>query len=130
MQLTKILRRMKRHPLSLAMWILLLGASTAIHLGARTVSNMTKTLPGYPEFISDDLVVCRIRAIDFIQDHAWMPLTFALLALTSLLWLELRKAPRWAVWTTLGGLSLPCFAYMSICLKASTICIVLMRLPG
>jgi len=121
MQLMETLRWLNRHALSPALLILLFGASTTFHSFARTVSNMVKTLPGYPAFISDDLVVCRIRAIDFIQDHAWMPLTFAILALASLLWLDLRKAPRWAVWTTLCGLSLPCLAYMWVCLKASTV---------
>jgi hypothetical protein len=121
MELMETRRWLNQHALSPALLILLFGASTAIHLQACAVSNMVKSLHGYPAFISDDLVVCRIRAVGFIQDHAWMPLTFALLALASLFWLGFRKAPRWAVWTTLGGLSLPCLAYMWICFKASTL---------
>jgi hypothetical protein len=112
------------------MLILLFGASTTIHFGARAMSHIVKTLPGYPQVILDDLVVCRVRAIDFLQDHAWMPLTFAILALASLLWLEFRRAPRWAVWTTLGSLSLPCLAYMWVCLKAWTVSIFMMGPPS
>ena len=54
--------------------------------------------------------------IDFINGHGWMAMAYVAVFLGSLVWLEMRGAPRWSVWTTFLILSLPCFAYLRACL--------------
>ena len=100
---------------------LLFGVVAAAHGFARGVANMFTTLPGFPAIISDDRFLCRLRAVEFVHAHPWMPLALAGAALASLLWLEFRQAPRWAVWTTLVVLSVPCLGYIWVCLKAGSV---------
>jgi len=59
--------------------------------------------------------------MEFVHEHPWMPLSLAGAALASLLWLELRRAPRWAISTTLAVLSVPCLGYVWVCLKAGRV---------
>lgn len=105
-------------------FVLLLGAFAAVaamHFATQTWLDPIRGLPGYPSALLTDLGICRIRALDFVQTHVWMTMVFLSFSLASLLWLDLRKAPRWAVWSTLFPLSVPCVAYIWICARICTV---------
>ena len=113
------LRWLNEHATSAALLLLLLGVATILHDIARGAVGLIQSIPNYPAWITDDRVLGRIRAVEFVQANPWIPLVLALAALGSLLWLEVRRAPRWAVWTTLAVVSLPAGGYIWVCLKAA-----------
>ena len=53
--------------------------------------------------------------IDFLNSHGWFTAIFALLFTGSLLYLELRNAPRWWVWLTFFVFAAPCLMYLMVC---------------
>jgi len=56
-----------------------------------------------------------MAAIDFLHGHRWFAGVFMLVFIGSLLYLELRNAPRWSVWLVFLFLAAPCVAYLMIC---------------
>jgi hypothetical protein len=56
-----------------------------------------------------------MAAIDFLRGHGWFAGVFVFLFIGSLLYLELRDAPRWSVWLVFVFLAAPCVAYFMIC---------------
>ena len=101
-----------RHPASTIPLAALLGACVFAHLAAlswmETPGRQVASLPART-------VRC-MTLIDFINNHGWMALAYVATFLGCLVWLEIRAAPRWSVWTTFVILSLPCLAYLRACL--------------
>ena len=64
----------------------------------------------------DAKTIQRMAIIDFIHNHLWLVTPYALVFLGSLLWLEIRSAPRWAIWVSFLFLALPCSAYVRGCI--------------
>ena len=53
--------------------------------------------------------------IDFLNGHRWFVVVFILMFIGSLLYLELRNAPRWSVWLTFFAFAAPCLEYLMVC---------------
>jgi len=66
--------------------------------------------------IMDERTAREMSIIDFIHDHLWIVAAYAVVSFTSLIWLECRTSPRWAVWVTFLVLAIPLLAYGGACL--------------
>jgi hypothetical protein len=66
--------------------------------------------------VMDDRTMREVRVIDFLHANLWLPLLYSAVFAGSVLWLEYRGAPRWAVWGTFVLLALPCLTYARACL--------------
>jgi hypothetical protein len=53
--------------------------------------------------------------IDFSNNHWWFAGGFAFLFIGSLLFLELRNAPRWSILLAFLLLAVPCVVYLMVC---------------
>jgi hypothetical protein len=113
MQILAALKWINRHSASSVLLLLLLSASTFAHVLARVRMDMASR-----QFaIMDDRTIRQMGLIDFMHAHYWVAIAYAAVYLGSLLWLEIRGAPRWAVWVTFGLLALPCLVYAGACLR-------------
>jgi hypothetical protein len=65
----------------------------------------------------DERTIRQMSAIDFMHAHYWIAIAYAAVFLSSLLWLEFRGAPRWAVWITFSVLAIPCLVYAWACVR-------------
>ena len=66
--------------------------------------------------IMDDRTVHEMGLIDFIHGDLWIVAAYVAVFVASLIWLEFRTAPRWAVWITFIVFALPLLAYARACL--------------
>src|SRR6266542_2310884 len=111
MQIPAALKWINRHSASSVLLLLVLGASTFAHVLARVRMDMASRFA-----IMDDRTIGQMRVINFVHAHCWVAIAYAVVFLASLLWLELRDAPRWVVWVTFVLLALPCLTYAWACL--------------
>jgi len=102
------------HGTSVALMLLLVGACVWAHLLA------TGRLEILREQVVqvDSLSLRRIAGIEYIQNHWWFVLPYLTLFSGNLIWLEARKAPRWAVWVVWVVLAAPCLGYIWACLDS------------
>src|SRR5450631_69486 len=56
-----------------------------------------------------------MATIDFLNDNRWIAWVFAVAFIGSLLYLELRAAPRWSVWLVFFSFTAPCIFYLIGC---------------
>ncbi len=113
MKALKTLRILDRHGAAPALIALLLIVTiyvhTVAHRKAQALSRVTAGL--------DVKTVRRMHVVEYMHTHPSLLLLFVGVMAGSLLWLEMRRAPRWSVWCATGFLSLPCFAYIYGCAK-------------
>jgi hypothetical protein len=64
----------------------------------------------------DDKSAKRMAIIDLLQGHGWMVVSYALVFLGCLFWMERRAIPRWAFWTSFSAMAAPCLVYGWGCL--------------
>ena len=113
MQILTALKWINRHSASSVVLLLLLGASTFAHVLAHLRMDMANR-----QFaIMDDRTIREIAVIDFMHAHYWVAIAYAVVFFATLLWLEIRSAPRWAVWVMFCLLALPCLVYAGACLR-------------
>jgi len=62
----------------------------------------------------------RTRFITYVDAHGWLALSFVALFAATVLWLQIRRSPRWSLWLTFAALALPMFGYMWVCLGVGT----------
>jgi len=101
-----------RHGTSTALLLLLVGACVRAHLLA---VGKTHSLGGLVTSM-DSLSLRRVAGIGFIHSHWWFVLPYLTIFGGSLIWLEARSAPRWAVWAVFIIMAVPCLGYMWTCL--------------
>jgi hypothetical protein len=102
------------HGTSVALMLLLVGACAWAHLLA---AGKIEILRGQVIQV-DSLSLRRIAGIEYIQNHWWFVLPYLTLFAGNLIWLEARKAPRWAVWVVWVVLAAPCLGYLWACLDS------------
>ena len=62
----------------------------------------------------------RVRFIGYVDAHPWVALLFAAFFAGSLVWLQFRQSPRWALWLTFAFLALPVLGYAWACLRVES----------
>lgn len=113
MRTLDVLRCINRKGAPLAGLALLLGMGAFLHRIALGVGTFA-----YPaSVIADPYQEVRLRFVSYLDAHTWVALPFAALFAASLLWLQIRKSPPWALWATFASLALPLVGYMWICLS-------------
>jgi hypothetical protein len=64
----------------------------------------------------DSVTEHRMAVIAFVHPHWWIAVSYFAAFLAGLLWLEIRCAPRWCVWSSFALFSVPCVAYTWGCM--------------
>ena len=113
MQIPAALKWINRHSAPSVLLLLILGASTFAHV----LAHVRMDAASRQFAIMDDRTIGQMRIIDFVHAHCWVVIAYAVVFLASLLWLELRDAPRWSIWVTFAVLALPFLAYAEACLR-------------
>jgi hypothetical protein len=104
---TETYRRLNRHGASSIFAILFLGAISFAHFMARTRMDIC-----HRQFaLMYSRTIHEMALIDFIDSHFWLVFAYAVLYVASLLWLEIRSAPRWTIWLTFVLLAVPTMVY-------------------
>jgi hypothetical protein len=108
----------------LATLALLFGVTVLTHQVALGVLRMTHELllPA-----GDHRYELRMRFITYVDSQVWLALSFVALFAATLLWLQIRRSPRWSLWLTFAALALPMFGYMWVCLGVGTGSMVFLR---
>jgi hypothetical protein len=101
-----------RHGTSAALLLLLVGGCAYAHLVAATKADLLREVA----MNMDPASLRRGAGIEFIHNHWWFVLPYLAVFGGSVVWLEARNAPRWAVWTVFMVLAVPCFMYAWACL--------------
>jgi len=114
MSIPVYLQRVNRHGVTCAAFLGLLivcgmAHSLAVSLIGLFVDIPAAYLPGH--FLRN------VVGIRFIETNWRFLLAYLLMVFGSLLYMELRSTPRWAVWTTFLFLSLPALAYVNLCIS-------------
>lgn len=103
-QLWRAIQWINRHGTSAALLLLLLGACALAQSLAATKIEIERGLG----IGMDSLSLRRAAGIEFIHRHWWFALPYVTRFVGSLIWLEARSAPRWAVWVVFTALAVPC----------------------
>ena len=72
-------------------------------------------------------LVRNIAGIQFLQASWWFALPYLLLFFGTLLYMEIRVTPRWAVWSAFAFLALPIVGYLFACMRVCACYITFMR---
>jgi hypothetical protein len=96
----------------LATLALLCGFVALTHKVALGALRMTDTLFS----ATDHRYELRMRLITHIDAHVWLALSFVALFAATVLWLQMRRSPRWSLWLTFAALALPMFGYTWVCM--------------
>jgi hypothetical protein len=62
-------------------------------------------------------LVRNMAGIRFIQANGWFALPYLLLSFGTLIYMEIRATPRWAVWSAFAFLALPIIGYLFACMR-------------
>lgn len=126
MSVSQNLKWINRHGTACAVLTLFLLFGIAVHTLAiaRIVLLSDIPLTTWPPRLARNMV-----GIQFFHDHWWFALPYLLLFFGTLIYLEIRAVPRWAVWTSFTGLSLPVVAYFCTCVRVAFFAIFVMG-PG
>lgn len=102
--------QLNRHGAALIAMALLVLACVALH-------NIASIKVGLSHmFALMDLRTAReVELIKYVNSHLWLPAFYIIAFASCLIWLEIRNAPRWAVWVTFSLLALPCLGYLRAC---------------
>ena len=65
--------------------------------------------------LMDARVVNEMTAIDFVNSHKWIAMTYFGATLLTGIWLTIRMAPKWIFRISSLAFSLPCMIYLRIC---------------
>ncbi len=96
--------------------LLLLGCLALHHMAFATVTIFSDI----PHLTWPPRVLRSMAGVQFFQANWWFALPHLLLFFGALIYMEVRGSPRWAVWCTFLFMSLPIFAYASVCLRLFT----------
>src|SRR6266576_564837 len=114
MTIWQSLQWINRHSAPCALLTLMLMACAIAH---RLAASMIALLSDIPLAALPPRLVRNITGIHFIDANWWFPLTYLLLFLATLIYMEIRSTPRWAVFITFLLISLPAIAYVVLCLR-------------
>src|SRR5438093_6122432 len=107
MSIREHIKSINRRAGSVASLVVLLGGVAFAHWSARLRMDMANR-----QFaVMDDRTSREMMIIEFIHEHLWILVAYAVVFLFCLLWLEVRAAPRWAVCVSFGVFALPFLAY-------------------
>ncbi len=112
MQIPATLKWINRHSASSVLLLLLLGASAFAHV----LAHVRMEVASRQFAIMDDRTIRQMGVIDFMHAHYWIAIAYGTVFFATLLWLEFRSAPRWAVWVAFCLLAMPCIIYAGACL--------------
>ena len=111
MSFLAVVKWLNRHTVALAGAISLLGICGFTHfLALVKMDVMERKFP-----IMNPRTEHNMALIDFLNGHRWFVAVFILMFIGSLLYLELRNAPRWSVWLTFFVFAAPCLMYLMVC---------------
>lgn len=65
-------------------------------------------------------VAARSGFIQYVDAHPWVVLPYLGVWVGALLWLQIRKSPRWSLRLTFLLLALPVLGYLWICFRVAT----------
>jgi hypothetical protein len=120
------LKWIERHKTSTALLALMVICCAIAHSVA--VSRIT-LLSSFPVANLPTRLIRNIAGIQFINAIWSFPLVYLLIFVGTLLYMEFRSTPRWAVWISFVLLSIPIVAYLLICLRLGTAFIVATTQP-
>ena len=127
MNILRSIKWINRHSAAPAILALLLFAGLTVHLLA--VENIP-ALKGLSA-ARDARLLRNIAGIEFINSNWWFVLPYLTLAFGILFYLEVRAAPRWAVWISFLFLALPALGYLCTCMRVGSCFVtVIGHLPG
>jgi uncharacterized membrane protein YecN with MAPEG domain len=107
---------MKRHKASSVGLPLL----AVVGAGAHFLARFRMERSGRQFAFMDPITVRHMPLIDTMHAHLGYAVGYAAVFLGTLLWLELRGAPRWVIWITFALLSVPSLDYTWACIALGT----------
>ena len=114
MGIRQSLKWVNRHGTATALLVLMLCLSLAAHTLAM---KMIELLSDIPLQIWPDRFQRNLTGIQFIHNHACVVLPYLVFFLGLLVYVEIRRTPRSAVWAAFALLSLPLLGYFLTCIR-------------
>jgi type II secretory pathway component PulF len=117
------LKSINRHGTACAVLALLLLLGAAVHTIAVAKIALLSDIPltTWPPRLARNMT-----GIQFFHDNWWFALPYLLLFFGTLIYMEIRSMPRWAVWATFLFLSLPIVGYFLTCMRLGACSILVM----
>ena len=112
----KGLQWINRRGAPIAVVALLVGVAVVVHRASLT---HVKTM-GVGWSQTERAIGARIQFMSYLDQHPWLVLPYIAVCAGTLIWLQIRGAPRWALRISFAFLTLPIFGYMWICFRAAT----------
>ncbi len=123
MSIWQSLKWTNRHGTTCAVLSLVLLLGAGVHTIA--VSKIT-LLSDIPNTTWPSSFVRNMAGIQFFHDNWWFALPYLLFFFGTLIYMEIRSTPRWAVWASFAFLSLPVVAYFLTCMRVGACSIQVM----
>ncbi len=101
---------------ALAALIVLIAAGVLIHHMALARVDSIGTVSARMK----PTAAARVQFVSYIASHPSFVLPYLATFLAGLLWMRLRKLPRWSLWLTFTFLALPIFGYIWICFRITS----------
>jgi hypothetical protein len=89
-------------------------------VGRSIAAEMMSLLKDVPAAYLPLRLVRNVTGIHFLDTNWGFSLTYSLLFLGTLMFMEIRSTPRWAVWITFALMTLPPIGYVVLCLRVGT----------
>ena len=111
------LKCINRHGASCTLFLAILLLCVISHSLARSMIALLSDVPA--AYLQPGLLR-NVTGIQFIDVNWFFALTYLLLFFGTLIYMEIRSTPPWAVCVTFVLLSLPAIAYVTLCLRLGT----------
>jgi hypothetical protein len=110
-------KTINRHGTSCALLIFIVVLCVVGHSIAAQMMSLLKDVPA--AYLPLRLVR-NVTGIQFLDTNWGFSLAYSLLFLGTLIYMEIRSTPRWAVWVTFALMTLPSIGYVVLCLHVGT----------
>lgn len=117
MDILKTIKWIDRHGTAPVLFGLLVLVSAAAH---KVAMGRITLLGDVPLSAWPPRLVRNMAGIQFFQANWWFSLPYFLLFFGMLIYMEVRKTPRWAVWIGFAFMSLPALGYVATCMRVGT----------